>query len=140
MLPEIQRAREAMLDAAALAARAAAELGRAEGAIRTEIECHRVAAFGGAAEAQKQRDYAFAAADKAAGQSAKHFGQAMASFREAGADKLAKAAQDIADQAAALLAEAKPGGPQRGDNFRALGVIEGGKSAAPDRAGPGGAA
>lgn len=139
MLAEITRAREAMLDAAALSMRCAAELGRAEGAIRTEIECNRVGEFGGAAEARKQRDFAFAAADKAAGQAAQHFGQAMASFREAGADRLARAAQDIADQAAALLAEAKTGGPpKRGDNFRSLGVIEGGKAQTCDR--PGGAA
>lgn len=138
MLPEIIRTREALEDCAALMMRAATAVARAEGAVRTEIQCNQVAAYGGAAEARKIRDAGFAAADKLASDAAAHFGQAMASFREAGADKLAKAAQDIADQADALIAEAKTGGPKRGDNFRSLGVIEGGKQ--PHHNGPGDAA
>lgn len=131
MLPEIIRTRKAMEDCAALMMRAATAVGRAEGAIRAEIQCNQVSAYGGAAEARKVRDAAFAKADRLASDAAAQFGQAMASFREAGADKLAKAAQDIADQADALLAEAKTGGPpKRGDNFRSLGVIEGGKGGA----------
>ena len=125
MLPEITRARQAMEDCAALAMRCAVELGRAEGAIRTEIECRRVAAFGGAAEAGKQRDFSLAAADKAATQSAEYFGLAMAKMKECGADDLARKAQAIADQVDVCRAAPKPGGPRRGDNFRGLGVIDG---------------
>lgn len=138
MLPEITRTREAFEDCAALMMRAATAIAKAEGAIRTEIQCNQVSAYGGAAESRKIRDAGLAAADRLASDAAKQFGQAMSSFREAGADRLAKHAQDIADQADALLAEAKTGGPKRGDNFRPLNVIEGGKQ--PHSDGPGSAA
>lgn len=56
MLPEIIRTREALEDCAALMMRAATAVARAEGAVRTEIQCNQVAAYGGAAEARKTSD------------------------------------------------------------------------------------